>query len=63
MGISGQFYPLEGTPRYPLNRRIGGPQSWSGHRTEEKSFASAEDRTPVVIVVIMIQFISFIIVF
>jgi hypothetical protein len=50
-------------PRYPLDRRIGGPQSWSGHRTEEKSFASAEDRTPVVIVVIMIQFSFFIIVF
>jgi hypothetical protein len=24
------------TPRYPLDRRLGGPQSWSGHRGEEK---------------------------
>jgi hypothetical protein len=24
---------------YPLDRRLGGPQSWSGHRVEEKSFA------------------------
>jgi hypothetical protein len=25
-------------PRYPLNRRLGGLQSWSGRRLEEKSF-------------------------
>jgi hypothetical protein len=40
--------PLEMTPRYPLDRRLGKPQSWSGHRIEDKSFASAGYRTPVV---------------
>jgi hypothetical protein len=38
------------TPRprftHPMYSRLGGPQSWSGHmRLEEKSFASAGDRT------------------
>jgi hypothetical protein len=33
-------------PRYPLDRRLGGPQSQSGsRRLEEKSFAFAGDRT------------------
>jgi hypothetical protein len=38
MGVSGQrhapaaHYPRGMDPRYPLNRRLGGPQSWSGHR-------------------------------
>jgi hypothetical protein len=33
------FYPLGKDPRYPLYRRLGGPQNWSGHkRLEEKSF-------------------------
>jgi hypothetical protein len=36
-------------PRYPFNRRLGGPQSWSGHRGyRKKSFASAADRIPAV---------------
>jgi len=26
-----RFAPGKG-PRYPLDRRLGGPQSWSGHR-------------------------------
>jgi hypothetical protein len=34
--------------RYPLDRRLGGPQIWSGQRLEEKSFAFAGDRTAVV---------------
>jgi hypothetical protein len=45
MGVSGQrqappeLYPQEKGPRYPLYRRLGGPQSRSGHkRLEEKSF-------------------------
>jgi hypothetical protein len=25
-------------PRYPLDMRLGGPQSWSGQKLEEKSF-------------------------
>jgi hypothetical protein len=32
--------------RYPLDRRLGVPQSWSGHkRLEDESFACAGDRT------------------
>jgi len=31
------FTPLqEKSPQYPLNRRLGGPPSWSGHGIEEK---------------------------
>jgi hypothetical protein len=42
--VSGQrhspaaLYPLGVDTLYPLNRELGGPQSWSGHRLEEKSF-------------------------
>jgi hypothetical protein len=38
MGVSGQrhapaaLYPRAKDPRYPLYRRLGGPQSRSGHR-------------------------------
>jgi hypothetical protein len=45
MGVSGQrhapaaLYPREKDPRYPLVRRLGGPQSRSGHGLEEKSSA------------------------
>jgi hypothetical protein len=48
MGVSDQrhapaaLYPRENN-RYPLDRRLGGPQSQSGLRLEEKSFASAGD--------------------
>jgi hypothetical protein len=31
-----------------LDRRLDGPQRWSGHRLEEEPFASARDRTPIV---------------
>jgi hypothetical protein len=51
MGVSGQrhapaaLYPF----RYTLDKRLGGPQSRSGRRgLEEKSFAPAGDRTPIV---------------
>jgi hypothetical protein len=27
-----RFYPRGKDPWYPLYRRLGGPQSWSGHR-------------------------------
>jgi hypothetical protein len=49
MGVSGQRHaPAEGKgPRYPLYRRLGGPQSRSGQRLQEKSFASAGDRTSI----------------
>jgi hypothetical protein len=34
-------------PQYPLDRRLGGPQSWSGHGGEEKNFpAPAGNQTP-----------------
>jgi hypothetical protein len=48
MGVSGQHHaPAALYPRYPLYRRLGEPQSRSGHRLEEKSFAAAGDRTPI----------------
>jgi hypothetical protein len=35
--------------RYTLDRRLGGPQSWSGYRDyRKKSFSSARDRSTVV---------------
>jgi hypothetical protein len=39
-----RFTP-EKRPPYSLDRNMGGPYSWSGHKPEEKSFASARDRT------------------
>jgi hypothetical protein len=29
--------PLVKEPQYPLDRRLGGPQSWSEHGGEEKN--------------------------
>jgi hypothetical protein len=41
------LYPQENSPWYPLDRRLGGPQSQSGRGGEEKnSLASAGTRTP-----------------
>jgi hypothetical protein len=31
-----RFTPQGKSPPYPLDRRLGGPQSWSGRRREEK---------------------------
>jgi hypothetical protein len=46
---SGQRHaPAALYPQYPLNRRLGGPQLVLTQKLEEKSFASAEDGTPVV---------------
>jgi hypothetical protein len=28
----GHALPLGNDPQYPLDRRLGGPQSWSGHK-------------------------------
>jgi hypothetical protein len=41
MKVSGQLHTLaalsrEKNPRYPLDRRLSGPQSWSGRGGEEK---------------------------
>jgi hypothetical protein len=46
MGVRGQRH-APAARWYPLDRRLGGPQSWFGHRLEEKSFASAGDGTSV----------------
>jgi hypothetical protein len=35
-------------PRYPLDRKLGGPQSQSGRRGEEKILDPTGTRTPVV---------------
>jgi hypothetical protein len=43
MGVSSQHHalaalnPRERTPRYTLDRRLGGSQSWSGHRSKRKN--------------------------
>jgi hypothetical protein len=43
-----RFTPGERTPRYPLDRSLGEPQSRSGLRGQrKKSFASAGDRTSI----------------
>jgi hypothetical protein len=57
MGVSGQhhapaaLYPRGKDPRYPLYRRLGGPQSRSGHRGYRKILSplpgSNPDRTAV----------------
>jgi hypothetical protein len=42
-GVSGQrqapaaLYPRRKDPWYTLDRRMGGPQSWSGHRGQRKN--------------------------
>jgi hypothetical protein len=40
------FYSQEKSPRYPLDRRLGGPQSRSGRRGEEKILDHTRTRTP-----------------
>jgi hypothetical protein len=54
MEVSGQLhapavlYPRGKDPRYPLDRRLDGPQSWYGYRGYRKNaFASAGDQTPI----------------
>jgi hypothetical protein len=55
MGVSGQrhvpaaLYPRRKDPLYPLDRRLDGPQSRSGHRGLRKNpFASAGEQTSIV---------------
>jgi hypothetical protein len=31
------FLPLDGIPKYPMNRRVDGPHSWFGCFEDEKS--------------------------
>jgi hypothetical protein len=53
MGVSGQYhasaalYPRGKDPRYPLDRRLDGPQPVWTQGLEEKFSASVGDRTPV----------------
>jgi hypothetical protein len=37
MEVNGQLYPQEKSPWYPLDRRLGGPQSRSGRDGKEKN--------------------------
>jgi hypothetical protein len=46
-----QLYPKGNSPRYPLDRRFGGPQSRSGRREEEKIFEPTGTGTPTSLVV------------
>jgi hypothetical protein len=40
------LWPQEKSSRYPLDRRLGGPQNRSGQRGEEKIFDPTGTRTP-----------------
>jgi len=43
------LYPQGKNPWYPLDRRLGRPQSWSGCSGKEKKIpAPAANRTPIV---------------
>jgi hypothetical protein len=40
------LYPRGKSPRYPLDRRLDGPQYWSGRRREEKILDPTGAETP-----------------
>jgi hypothetical protein len=40
-------YPQGKSPRYPLDRRLGGSQNQSGQRGEEKNLALTGTSTPI----------------
>jgi hypothetical protein len=42
------LYPWGSSPQYPLDRRLGGPQSWSGFYGEEKNLAPVGNYIPAV---------------
>jgi len=52
MEVSGQLnvpvaLPSRNDPRYPLNRVVGGPQSWAGHSGgEEKNSCPCREWNP-----------------
>jgi hypothetical protein len=43
---NGRFTPWETAPRYPLDRRLGGPQNRSGRHGEEKILTPTGTQTP-----------------
>jgi hypothetical protein len=45
------LYPWGKSPQYPLHRRLGGPQSRSGRRGEEKDLDTTGIRIPDTLVV------------
>jgi hypothetical protein len=45
MQVSGQFHAGGRSPRYQLDRRLGGPQKGSGRCEEEKTLTPAGNRT------------------
>jgi hypothetical protein len=54
MEVSGQLhtpavYPQGRNPWYPLDRRLGGHQSWSGCSSEEKNFQPLLGLEPTII--------------
>jgi hypothetical protein len=46
-----QAYRQGKRPRYPLDRRLGGPKSGSRQRGEKKMFESSGTRTPTPLVI------------
>jgi len=48
--VSGGFMPQSPDPQYSLDRRLGGPQSWSGYGGKEKNpiIAPVRNGTPTI---------------
>jgi hypothetical protein len=44
--LTRRLYPWGKSPRYTLDRRLGGPQNWPGH-CREGSLVPSENRTPI----------------
>jgi hypothetical protein len=49
MEVSGQLYTQGKSPWYPLDRRLDGPQSRSGHGAEEKNSQPLQGLQPLII--------------
>jgi hypothetical protein len=45
MEVAWLLYPQGKSPWYPLGRRLGEPQSWSGHGVEEKNSQPPSHKT------------------
>jgi hypothetical protein len=48
MEVSGQLHD-QASGTHPLGRRLGGPQSWSGHGGEEINFHPLSGQEPLII--------------